>query len=101
MACLVDLQAMRTVATTRLQYDIKGVRSFVGDVRIDGDGLVIAGPFSRDVLLLDRNDFTIIARAHFGYEPLQAVQLAGAEMLARDWKSGAVLRGSFVQQSKS
>lgn len=67
---------------------------------IDRDGLVIACPFSGDVLLLDRSEFIMIGREH-GYQPLQAVQGAGSDMLARDWKTGAVLRGSFIQLSKS
>jgi hypothetical protein len=93
--CLVDLQAMHTVDTVRLQDEPKGLKSFVGDARIDRDGLVIARPFSGDVLLLDGSDFATIGRATTGYEPLEAVQVSGSDIVARDWKTGALLRGSF------
>jgi hypothetical protein len=94
--CLVDLRTMQMVATARLQNEINGVRCFAGDARLDRDGVIVARPFSGDVVLLDRRDLTVIRRAVTGHQPLNAVQVSSSGVLGRDLKTGAVLRASFA-----
>jgi hypothetical protein len=95
--CRVDLGSMSLVASQRLQGDSdKGARHFVGDFSLDEAGVLLARPFSGDALLLDPTHFSILDRAVTGGEPLQAVRVSSNAVLARDWKTGHPLQGTFA-----
>jgi hypothetical protein len=95
--CRVDLGSMSLVASQRLQGDSdKGARQFVGDFSLDETGILLARPFSGDAVLLDPSHFSILDRAVTGGEPLQAVRVSSNAVLARDWKTGHPLEGTFA-----
>jgi hypothetical protein len=95
--CRVDLEKMAITAAVRLQDESSGgTRQFIGDFIVQSEGIVVARPFSGDVLLVDESDFSVKASASTGAEPLQAVLVAGADVLGRDWKTGHVLEATLA-----
>jgi hypothetical protein len=79
----------------RLQDAAAGTQQFIGDIAFppDGDLCVVARPFSGDAVAVDRATLTRRSSAPLGAQPLQVAALGSGEIVARDWKSGALLRG--------
>jgi hypothetical protein len=79
----------------RLQDAATGTAQFIGEFEFNKDEslCVVARPFSGDVIALDTLTFEI--RYHFmtGGQPLKAVLLKDGRVFARDWKTGALLKG--------
>src|SRR5262245_11833148 len=79
----------------RIQGAAPGTQQFIGDLAFAPDtGLcVVARPFSGDVVAIDRRTLRIQSSAPLGAQPLLVAALANGEIVARDWKTGALLRG--------
>jgi hypothetical protein len=56
---------------------------------------VLARPFSGDVVGLDPSTLEITHRCAIGRQPLEAVVLTDKAIVARDWRSGALLQGGL------
>jgi hypothetical protein len=95
--CLVDWTEMKKISQISLEDERNGFQCFVGDPGLDAEGIVVARPYSGDVLVLDRQSFKIVGRAVTGLEPLEAVQIGGSMILARDWKTGTPLTASVAE----
>jgi hypothetical protein len=82
-------------ATKCLQAPAAGTAQFIGDWDFTPDGgrCVVGRPFSGDVVALDASSLQVVERAQLGQEPLVAVLLSDGRVLARDWKTGNLLRG--------
>jgi hypothetical protein len=70
---------------------------FIGQFAFNTDETVcgVARPFSGDVIGLDPVTFDIRYRAVLGSQPLEVAVLRDGRVFARDWKSGALLEGTF------
>jgi hypothetical protein len=60
---------------------------------------VVARPFSADVVGVDVATLKITQSAKLGRQPLELVALPDGEVIARDWKTGDLLRGRLKRRS--
>jgi hypothetical protein len=75
-----------------------GSRLFIGEFAFNRDESLcaVARPFSGDVVALDATTFRVTQRAALGRQPLEVALLGGGRVLARDWRSGDLLRGTLA-----
>jgi hypothetical protein len=87
-------QTWEIVGSTRLQGSDPLYHEFIGTFWFPQDErvCVVPRPFSGDVAFIDPHDFSIIDTVKTGSQPLEAVLLADGTLLARDWKSRALLK---------
>ena len=87
----------KVVKSRLLQEAVTGARHFIGDFWIhpQESELVLARPFSGDVLSIDPLSLRPRRRCWLGSEPLVAAALADDSVIARDWKTGSLLRGDW------
>src|SRR5262249_49785468 len=81
----------------RLQWEPPGIDRFIGDFAFNKDESLcaVARPFSGDVIALDTSSFNVTHRVRLGKHPFDVVLLANGRIIARDWQSGALLKGSL------
>jgi hypothetical protein len=90
---VLDVDMWRVLRTKRLQGAEAGTNQFIGDFTFSPDGTCcVARPYSGDVVAVDER-LTIRKSAKLGRQPLEAIELPGGDVIARDWKTGDVLRG--------
>lgn len=84
----------------RLQTAAAGTQQFIGDFSFARDQpvCVVARPFSGDVVGVDLPNLRIEWSARVGGQPLEVAVLAQGKVVARDWKTGAPLRGALVRR---
>jgi hypothetical protein len=92
----------RVVESRRLQSDAAGTRQFIGSFAFDPDEklCLVARPFSRDVVGIDPTTLQTRFRCALNGQPLEAMALPDGTVIARDWKSGALLRGQLTPSSE-
>jgi hypothetical protein len=96
---VLDTQSWQVRRSKRLQGAHAGTNQFIGDYSFSPDGACcIARPYSGDVVAVDERLKTRRA-AKVGRQPQEAVELANGEVIARDWKTGDLLRGSMTPVS--
>ena len=80
-----------------LQGSAAGTRQFIGDFCFPPDQqlCVVARPFSGDVIAVDSQSLKIKSSAKLGREPLEVAAIGRGEIVARDWKTGDLLRGTL------
>jgi hypothetical protein len=85
----------RTLAARRLQDAAEGTMHFIGQFAFDADETlcVVARPFSEDVIGVDPDTLDVDLRWHTDGQPIEAVALPDRSAVARDWKTGRLLRG--------
>jgi len=78
-----------------VQSSASGSQQFIGDFTFSPDEelCVIARPFSGDVVGIDLRSLKIKYSAKVGREPLEVAPIGQGEIVARDWKTGSLLRG--------
>jgi len=84
---------------SRLQDSPAGTQQFVGEFAFAPDQplCVVARPFSGDVIGVDVRTLERRGGANLGREPMEVAVLAGGQIVARDWKTGDLLRGELAQ----
>jgi hypothetical protein len=94
---VIDPWDWRPIRSARLQGGAGGTQQFIGEYSFGPghDECVVARPFSGDVVSLDTSTLRITRRANVGRQPLNAVAIPGGDVVARDWKTGDVLRGKL------
>ena len=96
---VIDTKSWQLLRTRRLQGADAGTNQFIGDFSFSADGsCCVARPFSGDVVAVD-DRLKIRKTATLGRQPQEAVELPGGEVIARDWKTGDLLRGHMQPQS--
>ena len=92
---IVDTHTFRVLHKKRLQSATPGTGLFIGEYSFSASGLCCVGrPYSGDVVALDER-LKIKKIAKLGRQPLDAIELSNGEVIARDWKTGDLLRGEF------
>jgi hypothetical protein len=86
--------------SSRLQSAAAGTQQFIGDFSFapDQELCVVARPFSGDVVGIDLGTLKIKRFAKVGRQPLEVAALRGGEVVARDWKTGDLLRGTLERR---
>ena len=97
---VVDGKTWRVIRRARLQGAAGGTQQFIGDYSFGPDegSCVVARPFSGDVVGIDPSTLRIKRTARLGRQPLEVAALPEGEVLARDWKTGDVLRGKLERR---
>ena len=87
----------RVLKSRLLQGGVAGTQQFIGQFSFDADETmcVVARPFSGDVIALSTRSLRPRFRCRVDGQPLEAVILPDRSVVARDWKSGALLRGQL------
>ncbi len=94
---VLDSENLRVKRSSRLQDAPGGARQFLGDYSFtsNGDLCVVARPFSGDVIGVDPKALTIVSSAKVGRQPLEAIVLGNNQVIARDWKTGTLVKGTL------
>ena len=96
---LVDVDTWRVLRSKRLQGAEAGTNQFIGDFTFSPDGTCcVARPYSGDVVAVDER-MKVRRSAKLGRQPLEAIELPGGEVIARDWKTGDLLRGRMLRRA--
>ena len=93
--CRIDTQSLVVLSSVRLQAAAGNTQQFIGDYEVTPGKLVVARPFSGDVLLLDPDDFRAVGQAQVGGQPLAVCMLSDQRVITRDWKTGRVAISQF------
>jgi len=92
---IVDTESWRVLRKKRLQGAASGTGQFIGDYTFSADGsCCVARPHSGDVVVVDER-LKIRKSAKLGRQPHEAVVLPNGAVIARDWKTGDLLRGQM------
>jgi hypothetical protein len=79
----------------RMQSAISGTQQFMGDYAFARDApvCVVARPFAGAVDAVHTGTLKTLSSAKVGGQPLQVAALPEGRVVARDWKTGALLQG--------
>ena len=90
----------RIARKARLQRASTGTQQFIGDFSFapDAELCAVARPFGGDVVGLDTASLKIKRAAKLEGQPLEVAVLAGGEVVARDWKTGTMLKGRLERR---
>jgi hypothetical protein len=94
---VIDKKSWRLKRSACLQGPAGSCAQFIGTFSFttDENSCVVARPFSGDVIEIDTSTLEIRRTAKLGRKPLEVAVLAEGEIVARDWKTGGVLRGKL------
>jgi hypothetical protein len=97
---VVDPARGERLRAQRVQESRNGVREFAGDFCFtpEGDRCLVARPFGGDVAILDPLTLRPTGTVTCGQQPLELLALPERAFLARDWKTGAPLRGRWKRR---
>jgi hypothetical protein len=93
--------AWRVLGSRLIQPATAGTRQFIGQFSFDPDEslCVVARPFFRDVLGLDPATLQTRFQCDLNGQPIEAIALPDGSVIARDWRSGELLRGRWRASS--
>ena len=93
----LDCSTWRIIDSRRLQSAAVGTAQFIGSFTMDpGEQIcAVARPFSGDVVAIDTRTFKPTLFSDLGRQPLEAAILGENQIIARDWKTGAILQGQL------
>ena len=94
--CVVDIEGRNLMRSARLQAaEPSNYRLFVGDYDLGEAGeIIVARPFSADVVKLDAN-LMIVDQVAVSGQPLAICLMSEGQFLTRDWKTGEATVGTF------
>ncbi len=92
----------KALSSSRLQPAAAGTAMFIGRFWFDSAETmcVVARPFSNDVVALHPSSLRTMSRCGMDGQPIEAVALPDGRVIARDWKTGALLRGVLGPEPK-
>jgi hypothetical protein len=98
----LDVKSWRVHDALRLQEEIVEIvaghearsGAFIGEYGFDLDEArcAVGRPYGGDVVLLDTGSFRQVGRVPTGSEPLHVALLRDGRIVARDWKTGSLIR---------
>ena len=91
----LDGTTFSLLASRRLQGSPAGTAQFIGGFSFDASRALclVARPFSGDVVAIDSRTLKTRYRCRTGAQPLEATMFGDDLVVARDWKTGAILKG--------
>ncbi len=92
-----DSETLNMKGSRRLQMASQSTAEFIGDWSFDEEEslCLVSRPFSGDIIAISTNDLKTKYIVKAGKQPLEAVFLNGGKVIARDWKTGELLKGSL------
>lgn len=92
-----DSKTLSLKTSQRLQMAATGTAQFIGDWSFNNDEslCLVSRPFSGDVVAISTDDLKTKYVAKIGNQPLQSVFVSNNNIIGRDWKTGALLKGSL------
>lgn len=92
-----DIPSLALKASRPLQVTSTGITQFIGDWSFNDDEslCLVSRPFSGDVIAISTDDLKTRYVAKTGKQPLQSVLIDHGNIIGRDWKTGALLKGSL------
>jgi hypothetical protein len=77
------------------------MRQFIGEWGFNSDESIcsVARPFNGDVLFVDTASFAVRGKCTTGSPPVEAILIDEVGVIARDWKTGQLLRTSLAGSS--
>lgn len=93
----LDSKTLTLKASQRLQMAATGTAEFIGDWSFNNDEslCLVSRPFSGDVVAISTDDLKTKYVAKTGNQPLQSVFVSNSNIVGRDWKTGALIKGSL------
>jgi hypothetical protein len=97
---VVDSDNLRKIRSARFQSALRGTQQFIGDYAFNQieEICVVARPFSGDLLGVDPLKLKVTAKAKVDGQPLEVALVGTDQIVARDWKTGRLLRGRLEPQ---
>jgi hypothetical protein len=97
---VLDPVSWRPIRSARFQTDLAGIRQFIGEFSFDQSELLcaLARPFSGDVLGVNPATLEVASQVKVGGQPLEVALTGPDQVVARDWKSGTLLRGQLARR---
>ena len=88
---------MQVKSSRRMQASLSGTMQFIGSWSFNEDEslCLVPRPYSGDVLAISTDNLRTRYKAALGGQPLEATTLDDHRVIARDWKTGHLLKGSF------
>jgi len=95
-----DHPALNRKASRCLQSMLQGVSKFIGDWSFnEGESLcLVARPFNGDMVAISTDDLKTKYIANTGQQPLEGIFLGDENVIGRDWKTGALLKGTLKRK---
>jgi hypothetical protein len=92
-----DSKTLALKASQRLQVTPTGTAQFIGDWLFNDDEslCLVSRPFSGDVVAISTENLKTKYVAKTGKQPLQSIFVGNGNIIGRDWKTGALLKGSL------
>ena len=96
---IVTLTDWKIERMKKLQKDAKGTSQFIGNLSFDSQkGLcIVPRPFSNDVIGINGH-FRIQYTCNLEGQPLEAALMQNQTVVARDWKTGKLLKGQMKRK---
>ena len=93
----LDISDWRIIKSRRLQSSPNGTMEFIGDFAFDvsGETCVVARPFTGDVVAIDKRTLKPKMSFKTDRQPLEVGVLSSGFVVARDWKTGDLLKGQL------
>jgi hypothetical protein len=93
----LDIDTLDTKGSQRLQNAPAGTAHFIGDWSLNDDEslCLVCRPFMGDIVAISTEDLKTKYVAKTGKQPLQSVFVNNSNIIGRDWKTGALLKGSL------
>jgi len=96
---VIDAQTWRVLRKQKLQKAPAGTQQFIGEYSFAKDGACcVARPHNGDVVKVNER-LKIQKVAKLGRQPFEAIELSNGDVIARDWKTGDLLKGRFEKQT--
>ena len=94
----VETESWKVNGSILIQGAVPGTQEFMGDFIFEKHErmCLAARPFSGDVIVLELTSLQKRQSIKLGQQPLTLALMADGEVLARDWKTGSLLRGQLL-----
>jgi len=95
-----DSHTLELKASRPLQLPLRTTNQFIGDWSFNQDEsfCFVARPYSGDIVAISTDDLSTKYVAQTGQQPLTALFLKDGTVIGRDWKTGALLKGTLKRK---
>lgn len=99
---VLDTDGWKVLRSARLQAARADTQQFIGEYAFDRHEALcaVARPFTGDVIAIEPETLKVVSAAKVGGQPLEVALLGEGQVVARDWKSGRVLRGRLEHRRR-
>jgi hypothetical protein len=96
----LDIDTLNVKESKRLQITPAGTAQFIGDWSFNEDEslCLVSRPFSGDAIAISTENLKTKYVARIGKQPIRAVFVNNGNIIGRDWKTGALLKGSLQRK---